>query len=56
MRVWEMVEFARIVFIDADAWVVGDVSDLCRRTEDIAALGSLDGGALCTLSVRSICR
>lgn len=39
MHVWEMTQYPRIVFIDADIWAVGDVSDLCRRQEDIAAMG-----------------
>lgn len=41
MRIWELTEFERVVFIDADAWVVGDVSShLCRRTEEIVGMGS----------------
>ena len=41
MRVWEMEEFDRIVFIDSDAWAVADVcSHLCRRTEEIVGMGS----------------
>jgi len=36
MRVWEMEEFERVVFIDSDAWAVGDVcSHLCRRQEGL---------------------
>lgn len=41
MRVWDMDEFERIVFIDSDAWTVGDVcSHLCRRGEELAAMGN----------------
>jgi hypothetical protein len=36
MRVWEMDEFERVIFIDSDAWVVGDVcAHLCRREEGV---------------------
>jgi len=43
MRIWEMDEFDRIVFIDSDAWVVGDVSShLCRRTEEIVGMGDVE--------------
>jgi hypothetical protein len=34
MRVWEMEEFERVIFIDSDAWVIRDVcAHLCRRQE-----------------------
>jgi lipopolysaccharide biosynthesis glycosyltransferase len=43
MRVWEMDEYERIIFIDADAWTTGDVcAHLCRRNEELAAMGSYD--------------
>ncbi len=43
MRVWELDQYKRIVFIDADAWTVGDVcAHLCRRGEELAAMGEYD--------------
>jgi hypothetical protein len=42
MRIWEMDEFERLVFIDSDAWAVGDVTaHLCRRTEEIVGMGNM---------------
>jgi alpha-N-acetylglucosamine transferase len=54
MRVWTLTQYQRVVFVDSDAWVLGDVSDLCRRREDVVAMGSVAGdlnSGLCSFDV-----
>ena len=38
MRVWNLEQFDRIVFVDSDAWAVGDVSELCKRQEEVVVM------------------